>query len=606
MKKLSSLVLVLATLAFVGVMSACGGTGSTPPPPPTTYTVSASTGTGTTASPAATTVTAGGTATFTVGLQAGYEKLVATGCTLTGTTCTTGPINSNTTVSFSATKIPVPTYTATATAGAGIASIAPNSQSGTAGSTETFAINVATGYQNPTFAGNCVGALSGTTYIVTLGSSNCSFTATATPITVTAQINTATLEPQYVFDTDLTSTPVVVEVATQGTGFNVVVTPYTGEPQFSLKDDGSNGDKVAGDGIYSGTFTPGVSPTLDALGNTEGRLSYNINMVDAKTGATLSSSYIELGVVSHTQLVDKKFVTQLAGGAITMAPNAIIFSHDPSMSQQDVMKAIYQQFPDVFDLVLIKTAQTVNVYNSSRDYEPIRQDVTGIGNQSVFDSSASFGSNSKLRGIIRDDVVDADFSIVPHEIAHTYAFYLDSPALDLTRGNGMHMEALATFGDQLSNHQMLVEQPSGDFLITPLDSSSYADLTLYLLGFESASEMPTNWRFVLSSDYLPIEHIGSIIPRSATTPLTIGDIQAHFGVRSPDSTKAQHDYRMLIVMDLPLDEMQNPIQPTDAEIAAANTAGVYYASKSADPKATTFDSLTKHKGTLTTAVPAHK
>ena len=205
-------------------VTSCGGGGNggggNNNPPPTYYTVTLQL-TGVTGTLSATSVTAGSTVTVTgVGLATGYQApIVATNCTLSGTTCTSSAINANITITLSATAIPTYTITLNLIGTTGTLS----TTSVTAGSTVTVTgVGVASGYQTPITATNCT--LSGTTCTSGAINSNTTITLTATAISVVTHTVTV------VYDYGLSGTATfsvqdghgVTPTATASTGFKVI------------------------------------------------------------------------------------------------------------------------------------------------------------------------------------------------------------------------------------------------------------------------------------------------------------------------------------------------------------------------------------------------
>jgi len=479
MKNLVVLRFVLA-LTFVCLgMIACSGSGSTPTPPPTTYTVTATAGTGTTISPAFTSVTAGGTAIFTVGLLSGYQNLVAVGCTISGTTCTTGVINANTTVSVSATAIP--TYTVTLQLN-GVTGTAPTSV--VAGGTVTVGgVGLASGYQGPITATNCT--ISGTTctsgainanttitltatpiptYIVTLQLAGTTGTLSATsvaaggtvsvtgvglasgyqgPITATnctisgttctsgaINANTtislaAVLTPgidwvkkslRAVYDADLLTTPVCFQVQTHGTGFHVVVT----------RTDVSNGESSTLNDAGTGCDTTkgdGIFSGALTMTSVPSSPYYGGKIGRLLFGIELVSDTSGTTLVSEgTQLrvassTLRGTVNTTLFGAFTIAPNALLYNVPYSTSKQDVAKAVYGIVKDTYDgLAMSQSRSNSSTGFGTQDYSPVRQPVVyGIGSISGFDESSSYGSNGVLLGIIENDDGDAADLAFNHE-----------------------------------------------------------------------------------------------------------------------------------------------------------------------------------------------
>lgn len=141
-----------------------------------TYNITATAGAGGNISPASATVNSGSTTQFTVTANSGYVVSSVTGCGgfLAGVTYTVGPITADCTVtaSFAA------QYQVTATAGTG-GSIAPASTTVNGGSTTQFIVTPNSGYVVSSVTG-CGGTLSGTTYVTSAVTANCTVTASFT------------------------------------------------------------------------------------------------------------------------------------------------------------------------------------------------------------------------------------------------------------------------------------------------------------------------------------------------------------------------------------------------------------------------------------------
>ena len=572
-----------------------------------TYTVTATAGTGTTISPTSATVQAGATATFTVGLQSGYQNLVATGCTISGTTCTTGAINANATVTLSATAN---TYTATVSAGTGITSVTPASQSGTFGSVLNYTIVVAYSYANPTITG-CTGTITGSTLSVTVGSANCTGVVTATA----PGIDSVKETPFAVFDTDTTTT--LIEVAAHGTGVRVWVTPYTetliGTP-FEIKDNGQNGDVIAGDGIFSAsyTWTNPINFSTSIYQGMIGQLNFGVSLTDSTGNTQLSSSFIQLGVVKKSQQVSTKQITTLAGNTITAAPNAVFINAPYGTARQTITNSLYSVFPDVFDGIVLVNSR---VGSASQDYVAARQPlILGIGNYSPFDLSGIYGSSGKILGVTDDDGGDVELLVFNHEDAgHMMgAFHLIASTcsgVDFTGGDGNHMRVLSDSVDFTSNKgEYLSKQKNGDYIIVAGTSNGgqMTQFLKYITGFGPATLVPpTCSAFGYTGSILP----GTTVPASAVTCYTIQQIQNMCGgARSPDYTASQKNFQVLFAweMDIQTGSVSTPA-PTVGEIAFGNTIATYYAGtpQQTDGTPLTFTGATG-TGTLVTAVPPHK
>jgi hypothetical protein len=587
-----------------------GGGGQT-----TYYTVTATPGTGATITPASISVAAGSTASFTVGLQAGYQNLVAVGCTISGTTCTTGPINANAAVSDSATPIPPPTYTVSLVIGAGTTGTL-TSTTVQAGQTDTVTgVGLVSGYYNLVVSG-CV--LSGTT--CTTGPINANTTITLSATSNAYSLIWDKVSPGAVFDANYATTPINVEVGATGTGFHLVVAPTqplsTGYNDIPLQDTHTTDN---GGEVYSATITPGVSaPALryyrqmaDTLGFIIFALDANNNVLTS-TGNDTMNSYVEVGIVSSTLQLQPSQVTQPASGVFA-TPNSIniVQAYVNPLNIAGVTQAVYNIYPDVFDNFVVSNSRADSL--ASPAHFDTNTSVLGTGNGGSGGDSISppsstdsvYGSNGLLKGVTQESPVDALQKAFLHEFGHNYAFNLNNSSLDFTRGNGAHQLALCSNPvGWLGGNQYMVQQKDGDFVVTEKPDGTYSDLELYLMGLEPASAVPNQYCVMKLQDP---EQIGDTIPFSTTTSVAMTDIVGVYGTRSPSYATSQKSFRVLFVW---LSENT----PTAAELALHDDISAFYGSSVAGeinssvfpPLPYPFAAATKGNGTLVTTVPAHK
>ena len=261
-------------------------------------------------------------------------------------------------------------------------------------------------------------------------------------------------------------------------------------------------------------------------------------------------------------------------------------------------------YPDIFDEIVIISRKNNGGVDPS--YTSVRWDVLGIGlDNALFDNSAAYGSSGILHGVINESALDVLMLTFSHEFMHQFCCFLSNPSLDLTRGNGLHFLALATdSGGLLGNNQYMVEQSSGDFVIVPRSEGKYSAWELNVAGLISDTQTPPVYAVLTPAVN---EYIGSVIPRSATTLITIGNIRAIYGSRSPSYDVSQKRFQVLFVV---LSETTAP----PAVMALYNTAAKFYESGAPceinrnvfPPLPCSFSAATNGNGTLETAVPLPK
>jgi len=152
--------------------------------------VSTSAGTGTAISPSSAQVSSGGSTSFTVTLESGYDTLVVSGCggSLVGNTYTTGAITADCTVTAGATGI---TYTVSTSSGTGVASLSCNDSTVTYGGSTTCIASLATGYETLTLSG-CSGTAGGSPYSTGAIYADCTVSASASQTAYTVSTSEGT------------------------------------------------------------------------------------------------------------------------------------------------------------------------------------------------------------------------------------------------------------------------------------------------------------------------------------------------------------------------------------------------------------------------------
>jgi hypothetical protein len=220
-----------------------------------------------------------------------------------------------------------------------------------------------------------------------------------------------------------------------------------------------------------------------------------------------------------------------------------------AMIPTDAIKNFYRWFADDFDFLAVVHAVR---YFENRTYTGVRNDTRGLG-QSLFDSSAVYGSAGHLQGVINypiDTFFDLGEKGSLHEIGHRWMKYLQLPALkpggphwpisDLAYGiMGFSIPPSGAGGD--FPHQ-LMSQPGGDYLVHQTTvATTYNDLELYLMGLVPPEAVGSHFVFDNQNQISQL-HDGGVLHGPVTT-VTIADIVAQDGARSPGVADSQKSFR---------------------------------------------------------------
>jgi subtilase family serine protease/Tol biopolymer transport system component/flagellar hook assembly protein FlgD/fibronectin type 3 domain-containing protein len=193
-------------------------------------------------------------------------------------------------------------------------------------------------------------------------------------------------------------------------------------------------------------------------------------------------------------------------------------------------------------------------------YQPVRNDTAGIG-KSVFDNSASFGSNRKLQGTIDMgytgkkvlDPLDPGFeqtmTILSHELLHRWAAFIKFKKWDGTLSNDLLGLDNAHWSFLLDSQGSMQYgnrwQANGDGTFSSLPGSTYySPLDLYLMGVMNKTEVPPMLLIEnpeMNKDQLPKAGI-----TIAGTPhyVSVDDIIGAEGERIPDVVHSQKNFKI--------------------------------------------------------------
>ena len=318
---------------------------------------------------------------------------------------------------------------------------------------------------------------------------------------------------------------------------------------FELFNDGTHGDAVAGDDVWTRSD---ISAVGEVPANPYGT---NLTIVGA-TGKTMdarlwpdgvfwivSSTLKPMGearVASDSVRTTDYLVNIKDDGTLFPVADSTQETRGPNL--QAVALEFYRFFYDEYDFLTVFTDITNSgaVNFSAR----VRSEVLGIG-CSVFDSGSAYGSN-RLLGM--NYVANAGATM--HEITHGLIGLCLDPGLGLTEGG--HWGAV----DILGYVQGLQFEPFDEaFRITAsrfgklggeegsptLDR--YADLELYLMGLIAAEEVMPH-TVLLGVENAGFLRPGDIVTPTGTETVTIEDIISRHGPRVPDVVNSQKDFRM--------------------------------------------------------------
>jgi hypothetical protein len=243
--------------------------------------------------------------------------------------------------------------------------------------------------------------------------------------------------------------------------------------------------------------------------------------------------------------------------------------HQNAVSLQNSSRYFYSLHPDQYDFLVFFTAETLNPAEvAGMDVHPayyvtVRNDVEGIGFPDNYDVGTSYGSTSRLQGVIYLGAIDShfaadDLTILPsyfytlaHEVAHRFGIYATYDSA------GVHTHRLL---DNYRDHWTLQmdnggspmggcdwrDNGDGTFTVMEIWTGLYSWFDLYLMGLASPSEVNPVRMLVLDPKPLHVQ-IGETYP-ATTWEADITNIIKAEGQRFPPYGTAPDTWRMAFIL----------------------------------------------------------
>jgi hypothetical protein len=345
-------------------------------------------------------------------------------------------------------------------------------------------------------------------------------------------------------------------------------------PPFVLHDDGLDGDRVAGDFIFtSGLFRYNPAFPMPAFyehdpDSPAGLAVTQIGTIDVTEGDGSTTQFLippQIGVlradVPHTT-------------AVSLAPDMVIAPHLINMrtdtretqrllrsvggDMRQLTLSIYAVLPDAFDFLVFfsidkveQLPRTSAVNMHAGLHERVQTNYTGTG-LPVMNNATAYGSAGRLLSV---NVLDAYSrgilsNNLTHELVHQWGAYIDL-ALGLSDGT-VHYKHYSNVGSLVGGFRWL---DNGDTTFT-LDcdegrngAAEASPLDKYLMGLLAKSAVPP--LHVYHEQYGPPLFRCAQVIRSdeIVWTVTIDDIEKMHGVRTPGPATAQRAFALAFVAE---------------------------------------------------------
>ena len=358
----------------------------------------------------------------------------------------------------------------------------------------------------------------------------------------------------------------------------------SGQTNITLHDDGLNGDRVAGDDIYTSELIrfdtnqdADLAPYYEYDTNSPaGLMPYSVGTVTVdETNGTQSRFLInpEAGILNKD--IPLVQTVQLSSNVV-ISPHLInvlgtnLFTQkmlrEYSYDAAELPRIIYSDLPDAFDFFVYFSTYRVEYVPYDTYYNgivgahySIQINFTGTG-QSEYDNSAVCGSAGRLLGINALDTYERGMSsgTCTHEIMHQWGSYMAA----FPFSDGQHYVDNCNADSPLGGG-LWDDNGNGTWTVD-CNAQQHLDIfDQYLMGLVPANQV-TPLR--VYSQPFPV-FCGGLITNVISTN-TIQDIVNTYGLRTPGPATARHNFSIGFVAES-YQRLLTPVEMTYYDIFAA-------------------------------------
>ena len=380
--------------------------------------------------------------------------------------------------------------------------------------------------------------------------------------------------------------------------------------EVPLNDDGTNGDRKRGDGIYTATISAA-----------DVRFNFKPEDVNRKFVGFLrvyngQQQYLQLNLFADITTAEIPVVRLGQVAKNVQASDHLVNIVEPSFFKVvregekqaigQICKRFYAYFPDNYDFINVVYAIP---FYENRHHFAVRNDVKGIGMR-LFDEGRDFGSKRRLKGITVFPIqtfFDGASPDYQHELGHQWINHLTVhpfdqgiphwPLSDLAKG----IMGYGSRSQGLDFSYDLRADGDGYTLIRSARPKEFTDLDLYLMGFIPETEVGTH---IVFNNQNQNPRGGGKLEGSVTT-VSAQMIVEKLGPRIPNSQQSPKEFRIatVIVSEEPLSEEAMRLYDYFAA-RAGETKAVRYSSGFVRAMALPFHVTTGKRGSLVTKIDA--
>jgi hypothetical protein len=322
---------------------------------------------------------------------------------------------------------------------------------------------------------------------------------------------------------------------------------------LELRDDGTNGDRVAGDKAYS-VLVP-TAPLLAAMVDSDVHRVFVgfLNLAAGTTTVFRGNIFVDV----YTPEVGVYSVARISPDvqATTRLVNINDPASFPTVDLQRITREFYRWFGDDYDFlnVIYAPARFQN-----RTHFQVRNDVDGIGVAKT-NNASRYSSAGRLQGISQFPVptfFDGAETGHIHELGHQWINFLNFTPLASgiphwpisSMAGGVMGFSIGGAGSEGGTFACIVSEQNGNVVLTRrVNAPVYNDLELYLMGLLPADRVATQIVFADQSAASSLQCSGQTFT-GAVTRLSARDVISQYGARNPAAGDAPTRFRMATIL----------------------------------------------------------
>ena len=343
--------------------------------------------------------------------------------------------------------------------------------------------------------------------------------------------------------------PVTFEATTTGSPASVAFA-YDGVDR-AMFDNGTNGDRVAGDGVWTIQFLPS-----EIIGKVTAASVYRpfIGFCKPAGGGTFNVfAEVWTSAIGLASVQARTSTVQQTDHVVNIVESAVeLQAFDTTV----MTKHFYAVYPDAYDFLNIVS---VRGEVANRHHESASNAVSGLG-QMLFNNTATYWSAGRLKGVTVYPIptlFDGASTTFSHETGHQWMVFLSGPLWASgvphwpkgdVAGNVMGFSVAGPGGEGGDFHYTFTPNGMGGYVVgNSPDSVSRAfnSIELYLMGLIPTAQVGT---FFVLNDQTITPVAGQTVQASQVTTFDVNTVIAANGARVPDSASSQKIFRSATVV----------------------------------------------------------